>query len=229
MIATLNIFDSVEICVTDKYLQKNYYRTKIQDLGLNNIFYTMIPSSTSGRPVMFFKDQVYELYAKSAEGIILWEINYLGIEKIDGMSACKFKAIKGPIITQRREFFRQPVSVDVEFQITKSSTPFELTDLYSGRIIDLSGGGCAFMCSHQISLHSTIVMNFSFRKTLFQFTGEVLDRSDFTNTRADWNYKYRVRWIETSEKAVDVLVKLVFEHQKELLAAAGYRMGDRFM
>nr|WP_315024693.1 PilZ domain-containing protein [uncultured Aminipila sp.] len=229
MISNLNISDTVEICITDKELQKHYYRTKIQDIGLDNIFFTMIPSSETGRPVIFFKDQTYELYAKGKEGIILWIINYLGIEKMDNLSACKFQAITGPEVTQRREFFRQSVSVNLNFYITLSDSGTDTSIERYGRIVDLSGGGCAFICNDQMMLHSKLLIRFSFRGTDFEFHSEILDRIDFTKTRADWNYKYRVKWIDTNGKTVDNLIKLVFAQQREILINNASRGGDRFV
>lgn len=237
MISDLNILDTVELCVTDKELQKHYYRTKIQDIALNNTFFTMIPTSGTGRPVMFFKNQPYELFAKSKDGILLWTINYLGMDKIDNIPACKFQALSKPQFTQRREFFRQPVSVDSTFYITESDTK-EDTDNnskdnttleHSGRIIDLSGGGCAFMCNDQLTLRSKILTTFSFRGKDFKFDCEILDRIDFTETRSDWNYKYRVQWIDPEEKIIDNLIKLVFDQQREILNINATKNDSRFV
>lgn len=229
MISNLNILDTVEICITDKELRKHYYKTKIQDIGLNNTFFTMIPSSETGRPVVFFKDQPYELYAKGTEGITLWVINYLGIEKLDNLPACKFQAIAGPQITQRREFFRQTVSINLNFYIKATDEDIDTSVERHGRIVDLSGGGCAFMCSDQITLHSRLLVRFSFRGTDFEFESEVLDRIDFTKTRADWDYKYRVKWVNTHDKVVDNLIRLVFAQQREILINNASRGGDRFV
>ncbi|MFV0516123.1 MAG: flagellar brake protein [Aminipila sp.] len=228
MISNLNILDSVEICITDKMLHKHYYRTKVQDIGLNNVFYTMIPSSETGRPVMFFKEQVYELYSKGKSGILYWQIKYLGIEKIDNISSCKFQAIEGPTVTQRREFFRQSVSVNLDYYIADEEGSFFESEKLTGRIIDLSGGGCAFMSSAQITLRSKMLTNFCFRGIVFEMYAEVLDRIDYSNTRADWDYKYRIRWINTPDKVIDHLIKLVFEQQKEMILASGDRGFDRF-
>ena len=229
MISNLNILDSVEICVTDRELKKHYYKTKIQDIISDNTFFTMIPSSETGRPVMFFKDQPYELYAKGTEGIMLWIINYLGTEKLDNLSACKFQAIAGPQTTQRREFFRQPVSVDLKFYITKSEAGVDTVLERSGRIVDLSGGGCAFMCNDQILLRSKLLVQFSFRDSDFKFDCEILDRINFTQTRANWDYKYRVKWVDAQEKTIDQLIRLVYAQQREMLINSGSRGGDRFV
>lgn len=217
MISNLNILDTVEICITDKQNEKHYYKTKIQDIGLDNTFFTMIPSSEVGRPVIFFKEQSYELYAKSDEGILVWKIKYLGIEKVENIQACKFQAISLPELTQRREFFRQPVSVDLKLFITKSESDIDPTLQYEGRIIDLSGGGCAFMCNAQILLHSEVLIRFVFREKEFEFSGEILDRIDFKETKANWDYKYRVKWVNAQDRIIDNLIKLVFEQQREML------------
>ncbi|MHC1724209.1 MAG: flagellar brake protein [Aminipila sp.] len=227
MISNLNILDTVEICITDKQLQKHYYKTKIQDIGLDNTFFTMIPSSETGRPVVFFKDQPYELYAKGTEGIILWVINYLGIEKLDNLPACKFQAIAGPQITQRREFFRQSVSINASFNVTQSESSIDTSIERYGKIVDLSGGGCAFMCNDQMMLRSNLLIKFSFRDTDFEFESEILDRIDFTKSRSDWSYKYRIKWIDPPVKTVDNLTRLVFAQQREILINNAFKTGDR--
>lgn len=229
MISSLNVLDTVEICVTSVDLRKSYYRTKIQDIGLNNTIYTMVPTSESGRPVLFFKDQTYELYAKNKNGIVAWKINYLGTEDVDNFPACKFQAIKGPEVTQRREYYRQPVSVPLEFFITQSGEDIDPNLLYTGQIVDLSGGGCAFMSDANISLQSKILAKFDYRGTHFEFVGVILGRIDFKESRSDWDYKYRVSWINAKERVIDLLIKLVFDHQREMLAASGLRGGDRFV
>ncbi len=228
MISNLNILDSVEICITDKELQKHYYKTKIQDIGFDNIFFTMIPSASTGRPVIFFKEQTYELYAKADDGILVWTIKYLGIENIENLKACKFQAIFGPEVTQRREFFRQPVSINLNYHVVESDSDINATLEQEGRIIDLSGGGCAFMTDQQISLHSKLLIEFVFREGNFEFMGEVLDRIDYKYTRANWNYKYRIKWINTRDRVIDNLVKLVFEQQREMLNNNNIRNGNRF-
>lgn len=217
MISSLNILDSVEICITDKELNKHYYKTKIQDIGLDNTFFTMIPSSGTGRPVIFFKDQPYELYFKNKEGIVLWVIRYLGMEKVDNLPACKFQAVSGPQVTQRREFFRQSVSLDFVFYPIQEDWDIDFSSKKQGRMLDLSGGGCSFMCNDQLLLRSNLLMQFTFRHTDFEFTCEVLDRIDFSDTRADWDYKYRVKWIDVNQKTVENLIKLVFAQQRELI------------
>lgn len=241
MISDLNILDTVEICITDKDLRKHYYKTKIQDISLNNTFFTMIPTSTTGRPVMFFKNQPYELFAKSKDGILLWTINFLGMEKIDNIPACKFQAQSKPQFTQRREFFRQPVSIDSIFYIPDNNTKENSEDnniknvkddstiKHYGRIIDLSGGGCAFMCNDQLILRSKIFTTFSFRGKDFEFNCEILDRIDYTNTRSDWSYKYRIKWIDPKEKVIDNLIKLVFDQQREMLNIASSKIENRYV
>ncbi|QIB68356.1 hypothetical protein Ami103574_03065 [Aminipila butyrica] len=217
MDANFNILDTVEICVTDQKQQKTYYRTKVQDIGTEGTFSTMIPSSDTGRPVIFFKDRKYELYSKGSTGIVLWTVHYLGMGKVDNLPACKFQVVSGPEITQRREFFRQPVSIDFQYYLMDNAENIDYQTVYKGRILDLSGGGCSFMCNESIMLRTQILSEFTFRHTPFTFQSEVLDRIDYTDTRADWDYKYRVRWTNANPKTIEALIQLVFAQQRELI------------
>lgn len=219
MISILNVSDTVEICVTDKMMNHHFYKTKIQDINLDDEFHTMVPSSSTGRPVIFFKDTVYELYAKFDDGVIVWRIKYLGTERLDNIPSCKFKVIDGPEITQRREYFRQAVSAELEFTVIDEYDPHPSigSEAYHGRVVDLSGGGCAFMSNDDFMMHSRLSLRFSFRGEDFEFWGDILDRIDYIRTRADWRYKYRIRWVSPPAKAIDKLVKLIFEQQKEYI------------
>ncbi|MBN7773795.1 flagellar brake protein [Clostridium aminobutyricum] len=218
MISSLHISDTVELCITDKMLQKSFYKTKIQDINLNNVFYTMVPTSETGRPVLFFKDQTYELYHKGSEGILLWRIVYLGSEKTDNIITLQFQAISGPEKTQRREYFRQPVSIPAEFDMTDEEAKASQKTALSGRIIDLSGGGCSMMSSTELKLQSGARIRFAFRGVTFEFDAIVLDRIDYTQTKSEWDYKYRMCWIDFIQGSRDHLVRLVFDQQREFLA-----------
>ncbi|QAT41978.1 flagellar brake protein [Aminipila luticellarii] len=216
MISQLNILDTVEICVTDKNMQKHYYKTKIQDIDSEDTFSTMLPTSETGRPVLFFKDQPYELYAKTQGGIVLWVIRYICTERIDNLRSCKFQVLSGPQCTQRREFFRQPVNVASTFHLIKDGANMDQVQ-HEGKILDLSGGGCSFMCDDSLTLHALLFFQFTFRETVFEFHCEILDRIDYTESRAAWNYKYRVKWIQPDPKEVENLIKLVFAQQREMI------------
>lgn len=218
MISRLNISDTVELCITDKTLQKIFFKTKIQDISLNNIFYTMVPTSETGRPVLFFKDQTYELYFKCDEGILLWKVVYLGSERIDNIITLQFQAISGPEKTQRREFFRQSVSVNAEFNLSAKDAIIDPNVCSSGRIIDLSGGGCSMMAGILLKLQEEVRVKFIFRGVAFEFDAIVLDRIDYTQTRSDWDYKYRLCWVDFIQGSRDHLVRLVFDQQREFLS-----------
>lgn len=224
MISLLNISDTVEICVTDKLLNKHFFKTKILDMGDNDTFSTMVPSSETGRPVLFFKDVPYELFAKFEEGIIVWNINYIGSDHSEGILACNFQAVSGPEITQRREYFRQPVSVDCNFLKQKSldkNGEEDFTDIseeFQGHINDLSGGGCAFLSNEFLQVGSKIDMYFNFRDHPLQFSANILDRTEFIKSRSKYEFKYRVSWDDPKARAVDTLVQLVFEQQRDIIA-----------
>lgn len=262
MISTLNISDTVEICVLDKDHVKQYFRTKVEDIGSDNIFYTMVPTSSTGRPVLFGKGQIYEMYLRKGDGISMWYVKYITSTKEDNRISCQFQAVKGPVVTQRREFFRQPVSINIDF-ILLTENPEEgvesrklpetgleelflqgreLKDIftialsqgltyekYDGRMVDISGGGCAFASNALIAVKSKILIAFTFRGKKFEFEALVLDRTKFTNNRTRWDYRYRVQWLNTRSRVVDDLVTLVFAEQREMMINNGTIAGNRFM
>lgn len=262
MISNLNISDTVEICIVDKDNVKQYYKTKIEDISLDNIFYTMVPTSSSGRPVLFNKGQIYDMYLRKGDGISMWRIKYITSTKDANRISCQFQAVSEPVVTQRREFFRQPVSLNINF-ILLTENPEEgveermlpghsledlflqgreLKDIYTlalsqgltyekfdGRMVDISGGGCAFVSNALISLQSKVLMSFTFRSKKFEFEGLILDRYKFTNNRTSWDYRYRVQWVNARSRVIDDLISLVFAEQREMLINNGTLSGDRFV
>ena len=73
------------------------------------------------------------------------------------------------------------------------------------------------MCNDSLTLHALLFFQFTFRETVFEFHCEILDRIDYTESRAAWNYKYRVKWIQPDPKEVENLIKLVFAQQREMI------------
>lgn len=243
MISSLRISDTVEICVTDKDSVKHAYKTKIEDISLNNIFYTMAPTDENGRIVAFAKGHKYDMYLQRAEGITMWTVEFLSSEKLENRVSCQFRAVNNPIVTQRREFFRQPVRLDFDFQMVSTEIGENETEtlvrqlikeisfatVYNGRMIDLSGGGCAFNADLFMPLQGKIKMRFNFRGKDFEFEATILDRVRMSDTGARWDYRYRAKFENTKERVVDNLIRLVFEEQRESLINNGTLGGDRFV
>lgn len=231
MISLLNISDTVEICITDKMLNNHFYKTKIVDLfedDGDDIVVTMLPSSERGIPVAFFKDTPYKLYAKFDDGIIVWQIQYLGTDREDSLIECVFKIISTPEVTQRREYFRQPVAMAIDFhKIDKITGAAEDANEYTnpdaieentGQIMDMSGGGCAFFSNDFITLGTILESYFMFKERPFKFKAQVLDRTDFIKAKSKYKYKYRVSWMDAKDREVDALIRLLFEQQRDLIA-----------
>ncbi|MGP1569618.1 MAG: flagellar brake protein [Eubacteriales bacterium] len=225
MISLLNISDSVEICITDKFLNKHFYKTKIADLfddDTADYIVTMVPTSDSGTPIIFFKDVPYQLYAKFEEGIIVWQISYFEARRNGGLLECVFKVASTPEITQRREYFRQAVAIPYTFK--KFSNPENLSfdpatsEEYEGHIIDISGGGCAFFANEFLNIGSIVDGSFMFKTTAFRFFAHVLDRAEFSRASSKYEFKYRVNWVNPPNRDIDVLVRLVFEQQRDNIA-----------
>lgn len=225
MVSLLNISDTVEICVTDKFLNKHFYKTKITDLfdqGEDDFIVTMVPTSDSGTPIIFFKEVPYQVYAKFEEGIIVWKIFYIEARRAGGLLECVFKVSSTPEITQRREYFRQPVAVPYTF--TKFSTPEDsafnpaTSDEYKGHIIDISGGGCAFYANEYLNIGNIVEGSFIFKDRPFIFFAHVLDREKLSLANSDYEFKYRVNWVNPSIRDIDVLIRLLFEQQRDNIA-----------
>ncbi len=216
MISELNISDTVEICITDKNEEKHYYRTKIEDIDLDNIFYTMVPTSEEGRPVAFFKGKEYDLCLKKEEGIWIWKVMYLGYDKQENHLSCKFKAVSLPRTTQRRDFYR--LNITMPILVKKIGDEGEPSDEECiGLFLDISGGGCAFISNNVLKLKEKILCNFEFRKNRFSFNGTILDKMNIKCINKNYDYKYRVKWENVNPKEEELLAKLVFIHQRELL------------
>lgn len=224
MISLLNISDTVEICITDKLLNKHFYKTKIVDLfddENDDYLATMVPTSDSGVPIIFFKDTPYKLYAKFDAGIIVWQIDYLSTRRNGGLLQCVFRVSSLPEITQRREYFRQPVAVPLKFYKFQGESPsseFDDTAEFDGNIIDISGGGCAFYANEFLNVGSVIETSFTFKETPFTFFAHVLDRVNFLKTHSKYEFSYRVSWVNPSTRDIDILVRLVFEQQRDNIA-----------
>ena len=262
MISALKISDTVEICVPDKDNEKRYFRTKIEDISLDDIFYTMVPTSSDGRLVMFSKGATYDMFLHRGDGVMMWKIKYVTTTREDNRLSCQFQAVSGPEVTQRREFYRQPVSIDSKFIVLEekeeSGVQLNITpglslekmflegkklneiytalisqdhalETYDGRIIDISGGGCAFVSNTLVGLQSKLLLSFTFRGTKFEIEGLVLDRMKFTNNRTNWDYRYRIQWINFKSRDADGLIRLVFAEQREMLINNGTLSGDRFV
>ena len=243
MISSLKISDTVELCVTDKDSVKHTYKTKIEDISLNNIFHTMAPTSETGRPVAFVKGHKYEMFLQREDGISMWMVEYIGSQRDGNLISCQFQAVKGPVVTQRREYFRQPVSLDCRFRVISiaplgrdddvsiyhSISDISFEDNYEGRIIDLSGGGCAFNSNLFLPLQSKIKLSFTFRGSDFEFDTLILDRRNMADTGSRWEYKYRSKFEGAPTRTIDNLIKLVFEQQREDLINSGALSGDRFI
>ena len=225
MISLLNISDTVEICITDKLLNKHFYKTKILDLfddDDDDFLVTMVPTSESGVPIIFFKGTPYKLYAKFNEGIIVWQIEYIEAQRNEGMLECVFKVSSTPEITQRREYFRQPVAIPytfVKFTNPEDEMPMpESHDEFNGQIMDISGGGCAFYANEFLNIGSIIDGSFIFKDAPFHFFAHVLDRTAFIKSRSKYEFKYRVTWVNPPSRDIDLLVRLVFEQQRDSIA-----------
>ncbi len=216
MISNLNVSDTVEICITDKELKKHFFKTKIMDISLDNTFTVMVPTNDNGRPVIFLKEQPYDMFAHAPNGIFIWPIRYMKTEKVDNILACKFQAVAFPQVTQRREYFRQPVSINCSYFMRESQEAVDYEEEHPARILDLSGGGCSFLSNQEIKLSSKIRMHFVFRGYVFELDGEILDRQSLEETKADWDFRYRCKWFKVRDRVVDMLVKLVFDQQREM-------------
>ena len=100
---------------------------------------------------------------------------------------------------------------------------------YNGRMIDISGGGCAFNSSVCIPLNASIKADFTFRGQHFEFETLILDRKSLVGTGAAWDYRYRAKFINISERVVDNLTKLVLDEQRDCLINNGTLNSRRFV
>lgn len=217
MLSDLKPLDVVEVCITDKYQTKHYFKTKVENVLNKDTLYVLVPTNAAGRPVLFFGGITYSLYINSDKGILSWDILYVGTEMLGKVKVLKFRAISGPKTTQRREYFRQQISIDFTGEILDFSDEKKET-AFKGRLLDLSGGGCSFMADPKLPPMTKVSVAFDFRDRNFDFTANVISAEDVSHISSAWYYRYRCQWFDPNPDSIETLIKLVFQEQRNSMS-----------
>lgn len=215
MTTDLEILDNVEICIINNIDDtKTYYKTTIIDKYDNNIFYTGYINNLNGTMLSSNNNSIsYKLYSKTNKGIFCWEILYLGNKKLDTIYTSEFQVISNPSKVQKREFYRHPLYLPIRFYINDANYLNKTNeDSLTGTMINISGGGCAFVSQYKMELNSLINIDFKYKNSVYNLVGRTLNINKLPGPTV---YEYRMQWENNNIKIIDDIIKLLFTIQRD--------------
>jgi len=112
--------------------------------------------------------------------------------------------------TQRRNYFRLPVSRDVQFVDRRQNFKHEPID---GITQDLSAGGLRCISAHEMKPGTRIQVHLNLTGDPIVLEGEILEAQPFEPTPN--RFMARIRFLEPSEKARSRIISFIFTEQSK--------------
>ena len=180
----------------------------------------LMPVDTRLTVVVYTKKGVYMCSARISERFRSGNIFMMNLELSSKLT--KF---------QRRAYYRWDCLLNIDFRIlpedamiaevTETNLPYYMEEcvdktLYSGTILDVSGGGLRFRTNRPTPEKSVLLMSFILENetTMFQpiLLGRLLhcDRIERTDL-----YEYRVEFQGISEADREIIIKFIFEEERK--------------
>ena len=118
---------------------------------------------------------------------------------------------------QRREYFRLKILKSFEYKvIDDKNKKGEAPRLYSGIILDISGGGVLFSSKHDLDQNDLIEFELPLGKDgKIILTGKVVRKQ--YNVQQSFLYEYGVKFEDLNTKDKELLIKFIFDEQRRLL------------
>jgi len=225
VILNLKEEDSVEIFASKNGIHKTVFRTKIVVIKSQDTVLTM--------PVLIGDGYTCKMQLKTERGLTIWDVVFEGKEIWGKLALSKFRIKEKGRSIQRRENFRLPVSLPMEFYYHTRKKKIDLIEEEEiqqeeiqqeeiqqespkdGLIVDISGGGCAFMTDEKIESGKIIEIEFLFRDIFIEFSASIIDSSEMRVKGVRYNYKYRAKWLAPENIMNEQLVQLIFQQQRE--------------
>lgn len=128
----------------------------------------------------------------------------------------KLKIVRLNDITriQERNFFRLSVSLEIEKRFKMKDKNEEIVFEEMCRTSDISGGGVKFFSNFKHQKNDQLLLTLNIDNKELNILGEVVRVSESSGN--DYNYEIGVKFINIDNLERDIIIKYIFEQQREL-------------
>ncbi|NLB17569.1 MAG: PilZ domain-containing protein [Syntrophomonadaceae bacterium] len=125
--------------------------------------------------------------------------------------------------TQRRTWHRVQSSLDCTFKVIHDNESEQT--LHSGRIVDLSGGGCRIASTQNLQIGDALFLNLQLNPRQKLAIKGVVTRTEFENDEDSKICLAGIQFQEINEKSRDSIIKWMFKHH-QAVAEGNRRIED---
>lgn len=119
---------------------------------------------------------------------------------------------------QRREMFRLPIVIPVQFSVStlpERDTTIDLNEVHQGCALDISGGGVKLAADLRLPVGSSLELTFLDQIFDQVIKGKIVNSHELENPeRSEYKYHYGVKFIDLDPRVQDKIVSAIFAEQR---------------
>ena len=205
--------DKIELSFRTKNIKRQFLSKIINMVG-DNILDLMIPDEILDSSHIA-KDAVIDVVIVKEDAIFKFSVIVLG--KInDNITGLRVRINSEISKIQRRDFYRLGIINIFHGRVVEDIKAYRSGEVFSGNIMDISGGGALIHINKDLNLDIIIELSFkiSNEKEMVLF-GVVLRKSIINVPK--YNFEYGIKFINITEFDRSALMKFIFEEQRKLI------------
>ena len=207
------IGDKIEIETPDFMAaesKRKYLISQIMDIASDSIYFIATPIVNNVLAPIPVGETIKVKYAKKDAGVYIFNAKVLGRKNVDNISYMKIEKVGQISKTQRRNFFRLEVLLNVLIRI-KNNLNDEIKTV-AAFTKDLSGGGVRLISKESLVLESMVTLIIDTKKEPIEVEGKVVRCVPFNNNDFDVGIIF-----EDIDEAVRTrIISFIFEEQRKM-------------
>ena len=190
-------------------INKKTLLSQVLDIVSENIFFIGTPIIHSTLAPIPIGEVINITYSIKNTGVFIFQAKVVDRKTQDNMSYMKIEKIGDIYKTQRRNFFRLDVVLNVAISFTDKNGSIKNIQAISK---DLSGGGTRLISRESLVLNSIVKLIIDTKSKPIMVEGKVIRCFPFINN----DYDIGIIFDEIDEITSSKIVSFVFEHQRKM-------------